>query len=83
MLCASGEDDVVDGDEHQFDEVADCAHDEEADDAGLQDLHVLSPVGLLALLDEVLRVFHEAHDLVGHCWLLLVQFLGHLCKHYN
>ena len=74
----SGEDDVVDGDEDELDEVADHAHDEEAHDAGLQDLHVLSPVGFLALLVENNRVLHEVLHLGGNAWLLLVLLAGHL-----
>ena len=48
----SGKDDVVDWDEHKFDQVANQSHDEETHDAGLQDLHVLGLVWLLAFLIE-------------------------------
>ena len=41
LFSRSGKDNVVDRDEHEFDEVADGAHNEEAHDAGLQNLHVL------------------------------------------
>ena len=59
MLCASGEDDVVDGDEHKFDEVADETHHNKAHTAGIQDLEVLCLGGLLALGPEVLTVSGE------------------------
>ena len=49
-MARSGKDDVVDGDEDEFDEVANGAHDQEANDAGLQDFHVLGVVRLFALL---------------------------------
>ena len=48
----SGKNDVIDGDEDEFDAVSDESHDEEAHHAGLQDLHVLLVVWLLALLVE-------------------------------
>ncbi len=76
----SGKDDVVDGDKDEFDEVANGAHDQEANDAGLQDFHVLSVVRLLALLVKHDGVGHESFGLVRDVELLvlLLLFLGHL-----
>ena len=71
----SGEDDVVDRDEDELDEVADGAHDEETDDASLQDFHVFGLVGLLALLNEVHGVLDESLGLLAEALLLLLSFL--------
>ena len=79
LVYRSGEDDVVDRDEHKFDEVADGAHDQETDDASLQDLHVLGLVWLLALFDEHHGVLGESRHLVCEAGFLLLLFLGHLC----
>ena len=73
----SGKDDVVDRDEDKLDEVADHSHDEETHDAGLQDLHVLSPVWLLALLIKDDRVLDEVLNLGGHGGVLIL-LAGHL-----
>lgn len=78
VRACSGQDDVVDGDEDKFDEVADGAHDEEAHDAGLKDLHVLLVVRLLALLVEHDRVSDELLHLSRHVLLLLLSLLRHL-----
>ena len=78
-LC-SGQDDVVDGDEDKFDEVADGTHDEEADDAGAQDLHVLGVVWLLALLVEGGTVGHKLRYLLVNVRLLFLLSSGHLAR---
>ena len=51
---SSGEDDVVDWDEHKFYEVADKTHNNEAHSACVQNLEVLLSVGLLALGEKIL-----------------------------
>ena len=84
LFSSSGEDDVVDRDEHKFNAVADRPHDEEAHDAGLEDLHVLSIVWLLALLVEHDRVSNKFLNLSGDVLLFLLDLLvGHLCRRYN
>lgn len=50
----SGEDDVVDWDEHKFYEVADKAHYNEAHRASVQNLEVLLSIGLLAFGEKIL-----------------------------
>jgi len=46
-LLSSAKDDVIDGNEHELDDVADEADHNEAHGAGLEDLHVLyMPNGL-------------------------------------
>ena len=45
LRASVAEDDVVDWDEDELDHVADEAHDEEPNDASLQDLHVLWELG--------------------------------------
>ena len=72
LLQSSGQDDVVDGDEDKLDEVANGAHDEETNDTCAQDLHVLSVIGLLALLVEGGAVGHEFRQLLVHVGLLLL-----------
>ena len=74
----SGEDDVVDRDEDELDEVADGAHDEETNDAGAQDLHVLGIVWLLALLVEHDRFVRELGHLLVNVGLLLLVLSRHL-----
>ena len=49
----SRQDDVVNGDKHELYKVANDTHHGEAHDAGLQNLHVLGVVWLLALVVEV------------------------------
>ena len=82
MVACSGEDDVVDGDEDKFDEVANGAHDQETDSACLKDLHVLSVVWLLALFKEVHAIGSEFLDLLSEgLGLLLLILASHLfCK---
>ena len=70
--ACSGEDDVVDRNEHELDEVANNAHDCESHHACLQNFHVLAVVWLLALLVEVSRVLDELVDLGGNILLLLL-----------
>ena len=52
MSC-SGENNVVDGNENEFDDVAYETHDDEAHEAGVEDLEVLLFVGLFAFLEKV------------------------------
>ena len=73
---ASGENNVIDWDENQFDHVANESHDEETHDARLQDLHVLLLVWLLALLVEDDRVLDEVLYLLGGAWLLFLVGVG-------
>ena len=74
----SGENDVVDGNEYKFDHVANQSHNEEAHNACLQDLLVLCPVWLLALVVEYDGVVDEFLDLLHRVWLLLLLSLCHL-----
>ena len=43
---SSSEDDVVDGDEHELNDITDEANNQETHGAGLQDLHVLYRKGI-------------------------------------
>ena len=72
LFSRSGKDNVVDRDEYEFDEVADGAHNEEAHDTGLQNLHVLCIVWFLAFLIEHDRVCNELLHL--SCNVLLFFF---------
>ena len=63
--AASGENNIVDRDEDQFDEVADGSHDKEAHNACLEDLHVLGVVGFLALDIEVDTLHDKLLHLLG------------------
>lgn len=61
----SGEDDVVDRDEHKLYKVADKAHYYEAHCARVQNLKVFLSIWLLALGEKILRVTSELLDLRG------------------
>lgn len=71
-LCASDED-VVDGNVDELDEVADGAHDQEADTDSLADLDEFLAIGLCApvdeqraLLDKVPGQVEDLLNLVAH-----------------
>lgn len=58
VLC-SGQDYVVDWNEHKLNKVADKTHNYEAHCTGVQNLEVFLSVGLLAFGEEVLRIAAE------------------------
>ena len=76
VFSRSGKDNVVDRDEYEFDEVADGAHNEEAHDTGLQNLHVLCIVWFLAFLVEHDRVCNELLHLSCNVLLFLLNLLA-------
>ena len=71
LSISSWQDNVVDGNENKFDEVADEAHHYETHTTRIQDLEVLLLVRLLALRPEVLRVSWELLDRGSHRLFLL------------
>jgi hypothetical protein len=61
----SGEDDVVDWDEHKFYKVPDKTHYNETHSACVQNLKVFLSVWLFALCEKVLGIATELLDLCG------------------
>ncbi len=84
LLLVGADEDVVDGDEHELDGVADEAHDAEADGAGGGDLLELLRVGLVALRQQSPGVGHEfaqTYVQITH-WVVLVRDELLDCRHF-
>merc|ERR1719453_2058050 len=81
MASYSGaaDNDVVDGDEDQFDRVANEAHDRKSDSTRHGDLLELLCIGLGASLDEAARVVCKLLGALNHIadWIALVGEEGH------
>ncbi len=72
----SGEDDVIDRDEHKLYKVADKAHYYETHSARVQNLEVFLSIRLFALSEKILRVPSELLDLCCERFCLFLAASG-------